>query len=456
MRLVLGGANGEYLTDLLFRAEAVVNGVRRTDEVWAAVAYASGARDEHMLVGWCFANHVPLKFWGRLDAGVAVDIEVLNKFLTAKSPDFVCKLVQHHHAKVIWWRGFGVYIGSANLTGSAWYRNVEAGCFIEETELDTTTEAALSDMFELLDSKATPLTDELRDLMIERSKLLKRAEVDEAAFWSHPSIVHWSGLMQTTRKKAGERQRQSFLEEWHSTLQILREVGSVVSRDENRPSWIHPTASPGAQADQFLHAHYYHRTFDGRRADYARHFEANRLRIGDARRDAVGWWRSLPAAPTGEDIAVNVTAKALSDALAPSRLPTLTYDEFRDVADKVHAMVEYARRVPNRTVSLAPGVPYTIPQKLDALCLYLWGQGAGNGKSVLGTLDYVLYGGATDLLPERLWSAISDPNLKLDSMGISALGELVGWAMPDRFPPRNGRTSKALRSLGYDVRMHVS
>ena len=44
---------------------------------------------------------------------------------------------------------------------------------------------------------------------------------------------------------------------------------------------------------------------------------------------------------------------------------------------------------------------------------------------------------------------------KIDGLGISALGELVGWALRDRFPPRNGRTSKALKSLGYNVTIHV-
>ncbi len=32
---------------------------------------------------------------------------------------------------------------------------------------------------------------------------------------------------------------------------------------------------------------------------------------------------------------------------------------------------------------------------------------------------------------------------------------MVGWALPDHFPPRNGRTSKALKALGDDVTIHV-
>ncbi|MEA9931476.1 hypothetical protein [Xanthomonas campestris] len=36
-------------------------------------------------------------------------------------------------------------------------------------------------------------------------------------------------------------------------------------------------------------------------------------------------------------------------------------------------------------------------------------------------------------------------------MKTSILGELIGWVNPEEFPPRNRRTSKGLRSLGYDV-----
>ncbi len=66
----------------------------------------------------------------------------------------------------------------------------------------------------------------------------------------------------------------------------------------------------------------------------------------------------------------------------------------------------------------------------------------------------MLYGGPEDDLPARLWEATTEGPWKIDHLGVSALGELVGWALPNRFPPRNNRTSKALRSLGYAVAVH--
>jgi len=452
MKLVLGGINGTYMRDLIERASRPVNGSLESEAVWAAVAYAT---DASLLFDWCWDNAVPLKFWGRLDDEVAVNVGILDRFLSRRSPNFVCKLVQHHHAKVIWWRGFGVYIGSANLTQKAWYKNVEAGCFFSDNEIDDEFDRELTDMFAQLEAQATPLTVELRDWMAARAQKIAATKPDPKPFWQHPSIKNWPGLIQTTPKNARDRQRQAFLDEWRSTLQTLRDIGGLVSQDENRPSWVLDGAAAGAQADQFLHAHYYMRTFDGRRADFERHYERNRSNPAKALQEAMAWWQAVDELEQ-EAVAINDTAPRLRDALAEENLSRMTLVEFRSMAEHVHAMREYARRVSNKTVGLpSDGTQYTIPEKLDALTKHIWVNRSGSGASVTEVIGHILYGGAVDLLPDRLWDAISEPSWKLDCMGVSAYGELVGWAMPDRFPPRNGRTSKALRSLGYDVRVHV-
>lgn len=70
-----------------------------------------------------------------------------------------------------------------------------------------------------------------------------------------------------TAKAASNQQRDAFLQEWLTTLQTIRNIVQVVSRDQFRPKWVASDAPLSAQADQFLHAHYYQRTFDGRAAD---------------------------------------------------------------------------------------------------------------------------------------------------------------------------------------------
>ncbi|AOL21746.1 hypothetical protein BGK55_16220 [Xanthomonas citri pv. malvacearum] len=64
-------------------------------------------------------------------------------------------------------------------------------------------------------------------------------------------------------------------------------------------------------------------------------------------------------------------------------------------------------------------------------------------------LDFVIWGNGD--VAERIWLASHDPAYKLAHIGTSILGEVVGWARPTDYPPRNSRTSKALRALGNDV-----
>lgn len=446
MRLILGGINGHYLRDI------TENATRATEQVLAAVAYATHTE---LLFDWCANNQIPLRFYGRLDDQVAVSVPVLESFLRRKSAIHVCKLVQHHHAKVIWWRGVGVYLGSANLTDRAWYKNVEAGCFFTDDEITDEMAADLHALFATLEQHATPLTQELINEMRLRDQALNRARVDAKKFWEHSSLITWSGLVQTTAKGAAQRRRDAFLKEWYATLQQLRNIGTDVSRPQNRPGWINSAAPAGAQADQFLHAFYYQRTFANGKANYAAHHEKNRTRPDEALADAIAWWRSLPTAPGSEDHMLNVTAPELQASLTEANMATMTYLDFRAVCGGIHAITDYSRRVRNKAVNLPEGQPYTIPEKLDALAGHIWNDQGEGGARVRSLLRHILYEGSPDQLPERLWQGIDDPKWKVDGLGISALGELVGWALPDQFPPRNGRTSKALRALGYDVAIHV-
>jgi len=164
----------------------------------------------------------------------------------------------------------------------------------------------------------------------------------------------------------------------------------------------------------------------------------------------------LPNALGSEDQMLNTVAPFLRSALIEDSLRSMEYDQFQSICMSVHAIKDYARRVPNKAVALPDdGVRYIISEKVAALSRRTWNDRSSNGGRVRDLLQYLLYGGSSEQLPERLWQEVNDPKWKIDGLGISALGEIVGWALPDRFPPRNGRTSKALRSLGYDVTVHV-
>jgi hypothetical protein len=448
MRLILNGINGEYLQNI------TLNAARDTELVEAAVAYAT---NDALLFEWCLNNRIPLRFWGRFDETVPVRLDILRSFLGRRSPNFVCKLITRFHAKVIWWHGVGAYVGSANLTDSAWYTNIEAGCYFDESEmLASGMDVQLRAFFQRVDENASPLTDELLKAIEERARELQRLNEQDnqqrRRFRETPGVRRWPGLVTVPLRTARERQRQDFLNEWFETLQILRDIAATVSKDENRPAWL-PTHVPGgAQADQFLHAYYYNKVIgDDRRSLFAERHEGNRADPARARDEALAWWKGLPSPPTNEDRTLLEWAPFLRDALSRDRLLNLTEADFIAVCQRVWSIQDHARRVANATLNLPSGNRIDMATKTEALAKFLYSRRSQNGSSVLQVINHVLYDGTEDSLASRLWEATTDDAWKIEHLGISALGELVGWALPDRFPPRNNRTSKALYSLGYPV-----
>lgn len=449
MRLVLGGVNGLYLREILENA-------RDVERVDAAVAYAT--RND-LLLDWCWEREVPVRFWGRFDEGVPVSIPVLKRFLDRGAARYACKLVRCFHPKVIWWRGYGAYIGSANLTPSAWYNNVEAGMFLTEEELEGSGQAfELDALLSKIDAEASPLTQELFDLLERRSHELQRRQREQKAaddaFLKTHLVKPFEGLVQVSSRAASSQQRDTFLQEWLATLQTIRDIAKVVSSDEHRPDWVASDAPLGAQADQFLHAHYYRRTFNGRAADYERHFERNAKTPDRALAEAARWWKSLDGG-NDEERTLNQVAPRLRQTFSEASLRTMNEDQFAETLWDIHASREYARRVPNAKVGLPDGPMHSMETKSDALARRIWRDSNAKGAPVAETLRFVLYGGPEEEVPHRMWDALTNSRRKVELLGISSLGEIVGWALPDLYPPRNGRTSKSLRSLGYDVRVHV-
>jgi hypothetical protein len=78
-----------------------------------------------------------------------------------------------------------------------------------------------------------------------------------------------------------------------------------------------------------------------------------------------------------------------------------------------------------------------------------------NGQGIPELLHYVLYGGKPELVWERIFSAAKSEDLRIEHYGLSSIAEVAGWAKPEYTPPRNGRTNKALRALGYPVKVDM-
>ncbi|WP_445003792.1 phospholipase D family protein [Halomonas mongoliensis] len=133
MKLVANRVNGVHLRDIL----PAVSGEVQVDRVLAAIAYGSSASDETKdLVGSSVSIGVRLDLWMRYDHTVPVSVELLERLLESQSSNVFTRFIpDSFHPKVIWWKGYGAYIGSANHTDRGWLTNIEVGVFLGEDEL---------------------------------------------------------------------------------------------------------------------------------------------------------------------------------------------------------------------------------------------------------------------------------------------------------------------------------
>lgn len=436
-----------------------VEAMKVTKHVQAAVAYASST--DHPIVKDCHAKRVRCQIWSRHDHTLPTAVPVLEwAFKVSDSnSNFTWKLLgSFYHPKVVWWHGFGVYLGSANLTGAAWFSNCEAGTFISESELEEVgLRQPLEDFFADVDEQSRPITPELLadarallDAEFEIEEIRKRMQQRlEASPHSKPFIQE--SLASVTRTPSRDRRRTDFLREWDETLRYLRIVQTRLAEPGNRPRWVPTDASPGIHTDQFLHAFYYTQVREGNSHPVDPWHAKNRTNPEAALRSAIAWWRDTPEAPEAEDKVFEEWAPTHRELLTPDRLERMTSEEFARVVSCVHAFRNHAK-YKDVEDSIKPSDP--AESRIDAKSL-AFGREVYFGSNALGwrppkLLHYLLFGGPANGAPLRLFDCLESP-YKIPGLDLSCLGELIGCGLPDIFPPRNDRTNKALRSLGWDV-----
>lgn len=459
MKLIANGINGQYLQNILSNAPDDLEWVK------AAVAYVDNSSD---LLSFCRGRKVNFSLIGRLDEKVAVACAVLKQFLDAPI-GFECRLVtEFFHPKVIWFGNYGVYIGSANLTSRAWTKNIEAGVWIDHAELVRQGMLAeIDDFFIRVESHSQPLTSELYQSLskiegvyggvqssLSKQENLRRKQFEDTVLRILPNV--FQGLTMTQAKKAKDARKMIFFEEWNATLTLLRKIQNEISRDEYRPDWVKADVPKGVQVDQFLHAFYYMKVKTGNRSEHTEFFERNRDKPDHALKNAMAWWKGLDAAPADEAEFMYDWAPFLTKQLHRSVLQTVDESIFVEICRKLHSFRTAARQTTNKELGLSEGTVLSQAERIELVAKWIWASGAGNGSKANECLFHVLYGGSLEHLVERVWESAFDADgaWHLPRFGLSCLGELVGWALPNDYPPRNGRTSKALRALGFDVKVY--
>lgn len=455
MRIVMGELNGVRLLQLMN------DSVGKCSHVTAAVAYATRSDPffEH-----CREQRTPLDFYGLLDEDAAVSVPLLRFMLHAGPLAFNPRLIKgHFHSKIIWWHGFGAYIGSANLTSKAWFTNVECGVFFEESEiLGQPLQIDLESQFAYLHKNSTRVSDELvkaldrlgvaeRPVTQAREKLKSQFDLATKDIPTHNGLTAYGANTKGTAFT-------DFASEWNDTLQLLRGLCKDFHSLRKRPSWVASSANPTVHFDQFLHAYYYVRVRDDRKdEDTAKSVElvnlshlANRSDPRGALEEAAMWWASLPEAPYEEDVFIGRIAPRIRELFSPSAIRSWTLKDFQDAFYEVHAFKTHARQIKNAHIGLAPGVHMDVRARSDHVARWLWQMPREPDQmNIRDLVHYVLWDTTPSNMTERLWRATTD--LGYPHFGRSTLGEAIGWARPDDYPPRNNRTNKALKALGHDV-----
>ncbi|WMW80121.1 phospholipase D-like domain-containing protein [Undibacterium cyanobacteriorum] len=448
MKFVANVINNTHLAYLLPSKDDEV------DCVLASIAYGANFTNERDdFIGNCVQNRYRLDIWMRYDHTVPVAIPLLRRLLKHHKDNVFCKLIPDVlHSKVIWWKGYGAYIGSANLTDRAWNSNIEAGIFLTEADLQQSgMHIELESYFENLRDidEAIPLSEDLIAEM-EAIEATRKDTYDLGKKLRKTPI--WAGPAFIEKKKAAIRSKENFRKEWQSTLTELRKIGEALSN--KRPTWINEDTPINWQIDQFLHGYYYNRVGDHHAKPYEDYFKKNFADPQAALTSAITWWNSTNSAPSSEDETFEVNAPTIRRLLSRENILNLSINELAEVCGNTHATKEHITKMTLATLGRPELKTLSQAERIPLYANWLMTQRNARGETVMQLLNYVLYGGKDEDLWERLFTASRDPQYTISHYGLNSMAELVGWARPEIAPPRNGRTSKALRALGYDVKIY--
>ena len=448
MEFVANALNKKFLKYLLPPAGSEIDGV------FAAIAYGSNFPNEKEdFIADCVNNRYRLDLWVRYDHTVPVAPSLLRRILKHHKDNVFCKLIPDClHSKVIWWKGYGAYIGSANLTDRAWNSNIEAGLFLSEDDLCSNGMIEeLENFFDSLKniSESFPLTEEvIKEL--ERIAASRSGIEDKGKDLRSTRI--WQGPLFETKENADAKRKEAFRKEWLKTLTELRSIGDLLSK--NRPSWVNEDIPVNWQVDQFLHAIYYNKIGEGRAKPYEDFYNRNKSNPSAAVLEMINWWKSTPNAPSHEDLTFYGSAPLIYDFLSKDKILTLNEEEFAKVCLSTHATKDHIVKMKLSTFGVSDTQSLPTEQRVVLFAPWLLNKRNKKGWNVLQLLNYVFYEGKDDDLWERLYKASKDDEYYFPHYGLNSIAELVGWTKPASFPPRNGRTSKALRALGYDVMVY--
>lgn len=176
----------------------------KLEEIKAAVAYC----ENYKLFEHCKKNKIRLCYYARLDSTINLDLKKLKSFLTDDISIYIIG-GSKFHPKVIWSKNYGVYIGSANLTQSAWKSNIECGLWLTQKELDTNGLIdSLNSFFKFIEEEATPLSN-ISDCKIQKlnkNKQNSKIDMDNSSKFKELEISVFKGFSNRKDERKNNQQ----------------------------------------------------------------------------------------------------------------------------------------------------------------------------------------------------------------------------------------------------------
>lgn len=455
MRIIGNALNGDYFENLVSLAAKPDSGLQ---QISLAVAWV---KSMDKLFDLAKAKQVPLTLYALAEDGFP-STPVVQRFTEGPTTWQLLLTRRFYHPKIIWFRGVGVYIGSANLTTAGWWDNLECGVWFTQDEIERENlEGQLAGMFAVIAKRSTGATREhlaaFRRLDSDRRELT----IAERAFQARvdKEFVNLAGQDKPIRPTAkGGAARQQFIADWQNGLELLRKI-VVETKTRAWPSWVLKDTHPAIVQDQATE-YWYHRHIR-RSGDASAAIEALHRKNRSAPQAALDAvfteWETFDGDgdPDSDNEGkwayfINEAPRRVGKLLQRQALDELDEDRLFEILYATHAAREHARQMRKKDLG-DEGTTSTSEQRSRLFAQYLLGQESASCKTVRDVLRYVIWG--DDLTPdigERIWDAAHEEEWKLPHLGPSILGEMVGYARPDKYPPRNGRVSKTLAALGYE------
>lgn len=423
-----------------------------------AVAYASTMPD---ILDLATRRPVPMRLFALLDADGFPDLKLANDILTAAHTRWKLNFLRdYYHPKVMWFRGVGCYIGSANLSESAWKQNIECGLWLSEAEL--TTNGLAKPLDHLFDDLSTEYPARRSDLAALKRLETERAKLSEArrAFNAEADriLAHIpkgrAMTFEPTREQRPSEQKEKFRREWGRCVHILQTLGERTAK-VTWPEWVEKDVAPAIVFDQATEYWYTLSVRDERTRDSsveALH-ERNRANPDGAADSLLALWCGFDGVHGKWEWATwcNENPRRLRELLAERALRRLDLDALDEIVWLSHSARTVARQIPYAKLGL-PGDSKSERERCRLFAEYLLKQHPERGtRTVRDVLLHVLWGRPTADHAGRLWDATELDDWKLDHLDVGILGELLGYARPEECPPRNHRVSRSLRALGYEV-----